>query len=121
MLHLRRVLEAAVDHGAQQLRLEQKIPEARRVDARVGAAPAEEIKRQARPSSRRATCFPGQEERQQEEDIAGRPRAVLSAAVLLVADEGHVAERLALALRSQPPRRSVVVTRGESRHRDVRA
>jgi hypothetical protein len=39
MLHLRRVLEAAVDDGAQQLRLEEEVAEARGVDARVGAAP----------------------------------------------------------------------------------
>jgi hypothetical protein len=33
VLHLRRVLEAAVDDGAQELRLEQKVLEARRMDA----------------------------------------------------------------------------------------
>ena len=38
VLHLRGVLEAAVDHGAEELRLEQEITEARGVDAGVGAA-----------------------------------------------------------------------------------
>merc|ERR1719217_969463 len=37
VLHLGRVLEAAVDNRAQQLGLEQEVAEARRVDAGVGA------------------------------------------------------------------------------------
>ena len=39
MLHFRRVLEAAVDDGAEELGLEEEVAEARGVDARVGAAP----------------------------------------------------------------------------------
>ena len=39
VLHLGRVLEAAVDNRAQQLGLEQEVAEARRVDAGVGAPP----------------------------------------------------------------------------------
>jgi len=39
VLHFGGVLEAAVDDGAQQLGLEQKVAEAGGVDARVGAAP----------------------------------------------------------------------------------
>ena len=39
VLHLGRVLEAAVDNGAQELRLEQEVAEAGRVDAGVGAPP----------------------------------------------------------------------------------
>ena len=41
VLHLARVLEAAVDDGAQQLGLEEEVAEAGRVDARVRAAPGE--------------------------------------------------------------------------------
>ena len=39
VLHLGRVLEAAVDDCAQELRLEQEVAEAGRVDAGVGAPP----------------------------------------------------------------------------------
>ena len=39
VLHLGGVLEAAIDDGAEELRLEQEVAEARCVDARVGAAP----------------------------------------------------------------------------------
>ena len=39
VLHLGRVLEAAVDDGAEALGLEDEVAEARRVDAGVGAPP----------------------------------------------------------------------------------
>ena len=41
VLDLGGVLEAAVDDGAEQLGLQEEVAEARRVDARVGAAPGE--------------------------------------------------------------------------------
>mmetsp|Transcript_5810 Transcript_5810/g.12664 ORF Transcript_5810/g.12664 Transcript_5810/m.12664 type:complete len:340 (+) Transcript_5810:682-1701(+) len=50
VLHLGRVLEAAVDDSAQQLRLEQEVAEAGGVDARVGAAPDQ------RKARRHFTC-----------------------------------------------------------------
>ena len=45
MLDLGRVLEAAVDDGAEELGLEKEVAEAGGVDAGVGAAPVEERER----------------------------------------------------------------------------